>query len=150
MILLTEIPSISVNMSVEKNLGGRPSKFTPELQEKIIYAISKRVPYILAAQANGISERTLYSWLEQGERDQDNATDSDFARFLQALKETEMQKIVEHSDIIASKPERWQADAWLLERRWYKYYGSNAAINELNERLARLENEGKIPTSKSE
>ena len=55
-----------------------------------------------------------------------------------------MQKVMEHTDMIAAKPERWQADAWLLERRWPKHFGANAQVNELNERLARLEvGEGK-------
>jgi len=45
----------------------------------------------------------------------------------------------EHSDMIAAKPERWQADAWLLERRWPKHYGPNAQLNELNQRLSRIE-----------
>lgn len=122
---------------------GRPTKFTPERCADIISAISRRAPYQYAAEANGISERCLFYWLEEGARDLDNNVDSDFARFLQSIKRVEMQKIMEHTDMIAAKPERWQADAWLLERRWPKHFGANAQVNELNERLARLEGEGK-------
>ncbi len=49
-----------------------------------------------------------------------------------------MVRIREHGDMIAAKPERWQADAWMLERRWYKHYGPNAQINEMNHKLDRL------------
>lgn len=123
---------------------GRPTKFTPERCADIISAISRRAPYQLAAEANGISERTLFYWLEEGANDLDNNVDSEFARFLQSIKRVEMQKVMEHTDMIAAKPERWQADAWLLERRWPKHFGANAQVNELNERLARLEvGEGK-------
>lgn len=118
---------------------GRPTKFTPERCADIISAISRRAPYQLAAEANGISERTLFYWLEEGANDLDNNVDSEFARFLQSIKRVEMQKVMEHTDMIAAKPERWQADAWLLERRWPKHFGANAQVNELNERLARLE-----------
>jgi transposase len=123
---------------------GRPSKFTPERCADIISAISRRAPYQLAAEANGISERTLFYWLEEGVRDLDANVDSEHAQFLQSIKRAEMQKVMEHTDMIAAKPERWQADAWLLERRWPKHFGANAQVNELNERLARLETgEGK-------
>jgi hypothetical protein len=86
----------------------------------------------------------LFYWLEEGIRDLDNNIDSEHATFLQSIKRAEMQKVMEHTDMIAAKPERWQADAWLLERRWPKHFGANAQVNELNERLARLEvGEGK-------
>ena len=107
---------------------GRPTKFTPERCSEIVNAISRRVPYQLAAEASGISERTLFYWLDEGANDLDANIDSDFARFLQAIKKAEMQKVIEHTDIIAARPERWQADAWLLERRWYKYFGASVPV----------------------
>ena len=65
---------------------GRPSKFTPERCADIISAISRRAPYQLAAEANGISERTLFYWLEEGIRDLDNNIESEHAAFLQSIK----------------------------------------------------------------
>lgn len=124
---------------------GRPSKFTPERCADIVAAVSRRVPYQLAAEANGISERTLFNWLEEGMRDIESDVDSEYARFLQSIKKAEMQKVMEHTDIIAARPERWQADAWLLERRWYKYFASSVPVIELNERLERLEGEANDP-----
>jgi hypothetical protein len=44
-----------------------------------------------------------------------------------------------HLDTIKEKPERWQADAWILERRWWKQFSPNAAVVEFEKRLKLLE-----------
>lgn len=119
--------------------SGRPSKFTPERCDDIVHDIGNRIPYALAAQANGISEKTLYNWLEIGEKHQLEGIDSDYTVFLQAVKKAERERMKKHLDIIADRPERWTADAWILERRWHKYFGNNAQLIELNNRLAKLE-----------
>ncbi len=118
---------------------GRPSLFTKETCDAIIDAISHRVPYEYAAEGNGICESTLYDWIRTGQNDMANGVDSDYAKFSKAIKRAEMTKIRQHSDIIAERPERWQADAWLLERRYAKHYGANAQVNELARRLDKLE-----------
>ena len=117
---------------------GRPSKFTPERRAAIIDAISHRIPYEMAAEANGISGETLYEWLRTAKEHRDQGIDSDYTIFSEGLKRAEMTRVREHTDMIAAKPERWQADAWLLERRWYKYFGANAQLNELNQKLDQL------------
>lgn len=126
---------------------GRPSKFTPERRSAIVDAISHRIPYEYAAEANGICEETLYDWLRTAKKHRNEGINSDYTQFSEDIKRAEMTRMREHSDMIAAKPERWQADAWLLERRWYKHYGPNAQLNELNHKLSRLvdgeSNEGK-------
>ncbi len=119
---------------------GRPSMFTPERRALIIDAISHRIPYELAAEANGICEETLYAWLRTGRKDKADGIDSEYANFSEAIKKAEMTKVREHLDMISAKPERWQADAWVLERRWHQHFGANAQLNELNKRLDKLEN----------
>lgn len=113
----------------------RNSKFTPERRAQIIHDISRRVPYELAAEANGICESTLYDWLNTGKVHQLEGLDTEFTKFSEAIKRAEMTRVLEHTDMIAAKPERWQADAWLLERRWPKYFGNNVLLKELNERM---------------
>lgn len=120
--------------------SGRPSKFTPERCTAIIDAISHRIPYEMAAEANGICLDTLYEWLTIGKKHRMEGITSDYTIFSEAIKRAEMEKVRGHCDMIAAKPERWQADAWLLERRWYKYFGANAQVNELNQKLDRLLN----------
>src|SRR3954470_7083138 len=96
---------------------GRPSKFTHDRRSAIIDAISHRIPYEYAAEANGICEDTLYEWLRIAKQHRKEGIDSEYTEFSEAIKRAEMTRMREHSDMIAAKPERWQADAWLLERR---------------------------------
>lgn len=118
--------------------SGRPSKFTPEIRTSIIDAISHRIPYEMAAEAHGITVSTLYEWLKIGRDQAREGITSDYTIFSEGLKRAEMQRVREHCDMIAAKPERWQADAWLLERRWHKHFSPNAALHELNEKLDKL------------
>jgi len=117
---------------------GRPSKFTEKRRNDIIDAISHRIPYEMAAEANGISAETLYEWLRIAKSHRDDNIDSDYTVFSEALKRGEMTRVREHTEMIAAKPERWQADAWLLERRWHKHFSTNAGLGELNDKLDRL------------
>jgi transposase len=121
-----------------KDLGGRPTKFTPERCASIVSAIRNRVPYAMAAEAYGICEDTLYEWLKIAREHKAQGIDSDYARFSESIKQAEMSRVIEHNEKIASNVDRWQADAWILERRWHKHYGPNASVNELNEKLDKL------------
>lgn len=118
--------------------SGRPSKFTPERRAAIVKAIRSRVPYEYAAEGNGICEATLYIWFDIGKEHKAKGIDSDYTIFIEDIKRAEMERIIEHNDNIASHVEKWQSDAWILERRWYKHYGSNAPLMELNRELAQL------------
>lgn len=120
-------------------LKGRPTSFTEERAASILEDISCHVPYLLAAEANGICEDTLYEWINRGKRDKANGLDTQFSRFSEDIKRTEVNRIKEHTNKILNNVERWQSDAWLLERRWYKHFGANAQLNEMNARLERLE-----------
>lgn len=118
--------------------SGRPSKFTPEIRDGIIHAISRRVPYCLAAEANGISEPTFYEWIKIGKQHLKDCIESEYTVFLKSVKLAEMQKVIEHTDKIADHVDKWQADAWILERRWHKDWSANAQLNELNQKLNTL------------
>lgn len=124
------------------NLGGRPDKFSPDRRKSILHSISRKIPYELSAQANGICESTLYSWLQRGLDDQMNGVESDYAKFLEDLKKVEQEKVSKLLDVIEEQPERWQASAWILERRWWKLFSSNAAVIEFNRKLEQLERQG--------
>lgn len=127
----------------EKKPIGCPPKYTPERCAGILRAISKRIPYQIAAEGNGIGEETLYRWLRIGRTDLEEGKDTELARFWESIKKTELEKMEEHIDNIRERPDRWQADAWILERRWHKHFSSNAAIIELNKRLDELEKQDK-------
>lgn len=44
--------------------GGRPSKWTPELQQGLCEAISGGLPIQVAATMHGIHKDTLYEWMK--------------------------------------------------------------------------------------
>lgn len=119
--------------------SGRPRKDTPERLASILEAISDRIPYSLAAESNGIGERTLFDWLTEGHNDKEEGIDSPLARFSQSVKEIEREKIKHHLDKLDGNVERWQSDAWILERRWYKYFGANVQLQEMDERIKKME-----------
>jgi transposase-like protein len=119
--------------------GGRPTKFTPERRAAIIDDIAHGVPYILAAEANGITEECLYQWMRHGKADYEADIKSDFAEFFQAIKEVERNKLRLHLGKVSENVERWQADAWLLERKWWKHFSSQVPVLDFEERLKAIE-----------
>jgi hypothetical protein len=123
------------NAQLKKDTAGRPTLLTEERAAAIIQDISDRIPYRLAAEANGICEDTLYHWIKEGAKDRRAGRDTPLARFSESIKRTERKKIKEHLDVLSQRPERWQADAWILERRWWKDFSPAAALIEMNKRL---------------
>lgn len=120
---------------------GRPLKFTPERRLAILTDISNAIPYELAAMANGIRWETLYAWIRKGWEDEANEIESEYSLFSQDIKRIERDRIRMHTEKISANVERWQSDAWMLERRWYKYFGSNVHLHELEERMKKVESE---------
>jgi len=115
----------------------RKTKLSPEIQEQICKHISIGVPFKYAALACGISERTLYNWLERGEKEKRGK----YFQFLQAVKEAEARSIVRDIAILekAAQEGKWQAVAWRLERRHPQDFGRKDEF--------RLEHSGKIDIS---
>lgn len=128
---------------------GRPTKFTEEIKEKLISAIKKGAPYEIACNASGIDYVTLLNWRAKAE----NEKLPDYIDFFKQLKEAEGHTALRWLDIIdkAMADGQWTAASWKLERRHAKYFSQNAAILEMNERLAALEKGTNIkPETKTE
>jgi transposase len=90
----------------------RPSKYTPEVVERIVKAVGLGATYELAALAGGVSYETFRQW-----RDAKPA-------FLAALKAAEGQAVTTWLEKIeAASAESWQAAAWKLERRYPHVFG---------------------------
>lgn len=123
---------------MQKNLGGRPSKFDAERARLILGAISEYVPYRMAAQANGISERTFYYWLKLGERDMNDEISSQYSRFLQSLRKIEAERIKECFEKITSSKTGHRGCQWLLEHVFWRYFSSSAVTIELSEEIRLL------------
>lgn len=120
--------------------GGGPKPYiTPEICAAIVADIADEIPYEYAAEANGISERTLYVWLSQGREDRENNVDSLYSKLLHDIKKAERDRIKDHKENINAGSETWTCDAWMLERRWWKHYSKSAPILDFEARLKKME-----------
>lgn len=102
---------------------GRPTKLTPEVQEKIAKALAIGLTYDLASDMAGISRETLRDWINRGEREGEGiyynfscAIKKDIATAAGGLLAT----------IRRAGQEQWQANAWILERRHPEAFGRTA------------------------
>ena len=112
-----------------------------EAKDGIIESIRARVPYAVAAEANGVREGILYSWLRKGFSAKRDGKPNAYTEFAQAIKKIEQEKITEHLNAVNATPERWQAHAWILERRWWKHFSPQAALIEMNKRLDAMDSD---------
>jgi hypothetical protein len=124
----------------------RPSDLTPILQGLIAESVSKGLPPEVAAQAAGITGRTYYRWMARGREDEEAGnSDSPHAQFCQAVKEAEataqgllLETIRTTSEMGGPHTPKWQAAAWILERRWPRLYSTHAAPESEEERELKL------------
>jgi transposase len=98
---------------------GRPTKLTPEVQEKIVSLVRAGNYPEVAAQAAGISGKTYYEWMKRGESEA-----GIYREFRKAVKEAQAAAESHAVTVIrkAAIDGTWQAAAWFLERskaeRW--------------------------------
>ncbi len=104
---------------------GRPSKFTPEVRQKILWALRLGNYRRPAAEYAGISERTLGDWLMRG-RDAESGPYADFyAEVLEAERAAEVRAL----GVIQQAAKRdWKAAAWFLERKHPERFCTRAAV----------------------
>lgn len=107
--------------------GGRPTKFTPDVKERLFHAIRKGAPYTIACDYAGISYELLRQWRMEG----NVGEDPEFVEFLVNLKKAEGETALKWLDVIENAmPENWQAAAWKLERRHFSEFSSNPVVRE--------------------
>jgi len=101
---------------------GRPTKLTPEVQARIVQAISVGATYTHAASFGGVSYDAFNDWMRKG--DGPRARDP-YRQFCHAVKEAEGAAVVKWLARIeqAASDGTWQAAAWKLERRYPGVYG---------------------------
>jgi hypothetical protein len=99
---------------------GRRTKLTPEIQSKLVQAISLGTSYEAAATYAGVSRETVRSWLRRGERE----TRGIYHEFAEAMKVADGKATVACLATIRSAAQNdWKAAAWLLERRHPNEFG---------------------------
>lgn len=115
-------------------------KFDLPTTEAILQDLRDEVPYLHAAESNGVGYRTLLDWIEKGKIDiQNGENDSKYAQFTRAVREIEKNRIKHHISNIKREERSHKGSEWILERAFWKQFGKTAEI-ELNERVEKLEN----------
>lgn len=110
---------------------GRPSKLTPEAQQRIAQAIEVGATYKLAAQYGGVHYDTFNRWMHAGEQ----AKSGRYFEFYEAIKSAEARAVIKWLALIdKAAADTWQAAAWKLERRYPQDYGRTVVQNEITGR----------------
>ena len=115
-------------------------KLTPEIQAELIKCIEAGMYYRLACDAVGIGNTTFYEWLKKGKL---KNADPMYKNFRNAVKKARGSCAGNALEMIkAHSVKEWTAAAWLLERRYRKYYGKDAKDLREVARLIRLLGKG--------
>lgn len=119
------MPKAPTKVSVAKK--GRKSKLDNDRREKLLKAIRVGNDKKVACALAGISETTLYRWLEQSKKK--NAT-PELREFRESLERAEAEAEVLKVSRIAQAADngRWQAAAWWLERKYPERWGQQTKI----------------------
>lgn len=96
----------------------RPTKLTPETQERIIQALKAGNYREPTARSAGIAPSTLYSWLERGEADVEQGKATIYAEFVEAVRRAEGDAEVHAVAVLRrAMMQDWRAAAEYLKRR---------------------------------
>jgi transposase len=121
-----------------KSKGGRPTKLTPEVRERILRVVRETGCFEDACRVAGIAESTLYDWKARGLRE----TSGQFSEFSEAIKRACADRRVGFErEIRKHGKQHWQAIAWLAERTEPARYALKVRIEveqELTNALAKL------------
>ena len=111
-------------------MAGRKSKYTPDVVQEILNAISIGGSDKDAYTAAGISKETFYQWMQKPEF-------SD-----QILRARARSKVLRIGRIKKHGENDWRADAWYLERRYPEEYAQSFIIKVTTEQAALLKARG--------
>ena len=122
---------------------GRPTKLTPEVQERIVQVIRAGNYAEVAAQCAGIGEATFYRWLQRAEEEPSGK----YAEFREAIKKAEAEA---HAEAVAqvrlAARENWAAGMTWLERKYPSKWGRFDRTEHSAEVSIRIVREGDEPT----
>jgi hypothetical protein len=116
-----------------QNAVGRPTSLTADVEERIISAVKGGSYLDDAAAYAGISERTLFRWVQKGKEALNlqemgiDVTDEEqrYGQFCQSLQRARSEASIRNLTLIqrAAQEGTWQAAAWYLERTNPKKWG---------------------------
>lgn len=99
----------------------RPTKLTPETQDRIVTALRAGNYQETAARYAGIDGATFYRWMERGTEE----TEGIYSEFCEAVENAKAAAEVRDVALIdlAAQDGSWQAAAWKLERKFPNRWG---------------------------
>lgn len=104
----------------------RPTKLTPEVQDRIVQAIAAGNYIEVAAAYAGVHKATLYRWLEHAD---DPGAEEIYRDFRDALESARAQAEVRNVALIQkAATTTWQAAAWHLERTSHQRWGRRTIV----------------------
>ncbi len=105
----------------------RPSKLTPEIQAKIVEAITAGNYLETSARYAGVGVATFYTWMSKGEG---KHAKSPYKEFREAVEKARADAEVRNIALIQRTAQEgtWQAAAWFLERSHPQKWGKRSAV----------------------
>lgn len=104
----------------------RPTKLTPEVQERVVKALKAGNRLAAAARFAGIDPATLHRWRERGDPEGTEPAGGPYREFAaqvdQAIAEAEVRDV---SIISKAAESDWRAAAWRLSRRHAEQWGNH-------------------------
>lgn len=105
---------------------GRPTKLSPAVEEAILKSLKIGAPLTIAAEAAGISQRTLEFWLEWG-----RAGKEPYASFADKAAKLRAEDAVRSLSVVVRAQLRGDLNAlraaiWSLERKFPRHFGQAA------------------------
>jgi hypothetical protein len=103
-----------------KRAGGRPSKLTPVLQQKVCDAVRVGNGFDVAAAFAGIDKTTFHRWMKRGMRAKRGLYREFYLAVQKASSDAETRAL---AIVNKAAPEDWRAAAWFLERKSPERWG---------------------------
>ena len=126
---------------------GRPDKLPPQTRDTIIELIRKGNYVSVAASAAGVSESTLYSWLQRAK----NAKSGKFLEFSESLQKARAEAEVKAVEaVVNSVSKDWKAAMTFLERRSPDRWGRKAIVMKEEKTVGLTEEEHREATRRLE
>lgn len=112
--------------------GGRPSKLTPAVAERIAKALEQGMPQETAAKLAGVEPRTFYEWMAQGRREDGRHEYQQFAQAVTLARATFQESVIAEIRNAFTPGEHgvrdWRALAWLMERMFPEQFGQTVQV----------------------
>ncbi len=122
--------------------NGRPSKLTPEVQEKVLQALGLGNTRGHAAVYAGVGERTFRRWMAEGQEEGEGP----YTELRQAVLAAESRAQMLATGCIAKaiRDGDWKAAAWMLERRVPEHYAPRSRLFDPHRVLEILDDQGLV------